>query len=132
MSFPSRSKGSVCFSPRGHTLQSHELYQSHSTSLKAAGRGEGKRAESRGREVKATRSGSHLVDSYTHKQMGKTLKGNNRRRAIQLSRFEIMTRTHSEMIETEILIQTNSIPSFGCHIVLESLVRKKPIQYLST
>lgn len=35
-----------------------------------------------------------------------------------------MTKTHSEMIETEILIQTEPIPSCGCRIILESLGRK--------
>lgn len=40
------------------------------------------------------------------------------------SRYEIMTKTYSEMIETEILIQTEPIPSCGCRIILESLGRK--------
>ena len=74
MSFPSRSKGSVCFGPRGHALQSQELPVTL-RELKGSRRGEEKRAESERRGTKGTKSGSHLVDSYTHKQMGKTLKG---------------------------------------------------------
>lgn len=44
MSFPSQSKGSVCFSPRGHALQSQELPVTLGE-LKGSGREEEKRAE---------------------------------------------------------------------------------------
>ncbi len=54
--------------------------------------------------MKETKRGSHLVDSYTHKQMGKTLKGKKLGRVLTLSLYEIMTRTASEITERDLIL----------------------------
>lgn len=60
-------------------------------------------------------------DSRTHKQMEKTLTGKKPGIAMQPRRYEIITKKRGEMIESEILIQTDQIPRHNCCIVLRQL-----------
>lgn len=124
MRFPSWSNRSVCFSPRGRALQSQKVPVKLSD-LKGSGRGEDKRAESewgvgKGDEEWLT------FDSYTHKQMGKTLKGKKWRKPVWPSRWErSRQRREVERLKTETLIQADQILSHG--IIYERDGMKKKV-----
>lgn len=64
---------------------------------------------------------SRLTAALTNRQMEKTLTGKKPGIAVQPRRYEIITKKRSEMIESEILIQTDQIPHRNCCIVLRQL-----------
>lgn len=113
---------------QGDTYCNHRSYQSHSASCKTAEE-KGKRGlKAWGRDAKAIKSGSHLGDSYTHKQMGKTLEWKNWRRAMQLNQYEIMTRMRSGMIETDTYWNGSNSRLRQCHCFGDAWKRKWPMK----